>query len=244
MTITISTGQSITYLSIPTYIKGQVLDYHLFHILCPVNNITSFLPAPTVNTSRGSTTLTRDLVHQRLANSCDDIVDKICIDQTMLGLPKSPFPKRTCQCPLYALASLTCPRGKFLDSSLLRRGQLLHIDFAFWDKVSKLGFTSVLSIIDASTRMLCVCCTATKCAPLEILDYFLYILLKENMQIHTVCVDEDGALARSSEFTHFLLTCHLTLDTTGGYNSWFNGMVECSNRNSKQSSCLITKLWL
>jgi hypothetical protein len=138
-------------------------------------------------------------------------------DQTMLGLPKCPFPKQTCQCPICALASLNCPpRGEFFDSSLLCCGQLLHIDFAFWDKVSICG-TGVLSIIDASTQMLWVFGTAAKCPPLEFLE--------ENIQPHTVRVDEDGALACSSKFTHFLLTHHLTLDTSS-YNSCLNGMVE------------------
>jgi hypothetical protein len=43
-------------------------------------------------------------------------------------------------------------------------------------------------------------------------------------------VDEDGALARSSEFTDFLLLPHITLDTTGGCNSWLNGLIERPNR--------------
>jgi hypothetical protein len=53
--------------------------------------------------------------------------------------------------------------------------------------------------------------------------------LQENIQAHTTRVDEDGALANSSEFTQFFLIHYLTLDTTGSYNSWLNGMVECSN---------------
>jgi hypothetical protein len=63
-----------------------------------------------------------------------------------------------------------------------------------------------------------------------VFDYFLHMLHLEGIHPHTVRVNEDGTLARSSEFTTFLFACKLTLDTTGGYNSWLNGMVERSNR--------------
>jgi hypothetical protein len=75
--------------------------------------------------------------------------------------------------------------------------------------------------------MLWVFCTPNKRPPLEIIDYFLHMIKCEGIQPHTIRVDEDGALARSSKFTDFLLLHHITLDTMGGYNSWLNGMIEC-----------------
>ncbi len=59
-------------------------------------------------------------------------IDKMCTEQTMTGLPLCLFPKNHCQCPICALATLSCPpRGKYFDASLLHHGQLLHIDFCF-----------------------------------------------------------------------------------------------------------------
>jgi hypothetical protein len=86
----------------------------------------------------------------------------------------------------------------------------------FWDKISLHSFTSVLSIIDASTRMLWVLCTPNKHPPLAIIDYFLHMIQHKGLSIHTIHVDEDGALACSSEFANFLLLRKITLDTTGG----------------------------
>jgi hypothetical protein len=175
--IVTSNGTRLTFPSIVTHVRGQLLDYHSFNVVRPKILHNRMLPPATANYSRGTSLLTRELVHQCLAHSCDDTLDKMCLEQTMIGLPPRPFPKRPCQCPICALATLTCPpRGKFFDTSLLCRGQLLHLDFSFWDKVSLRGFTSVLSIIDAKTRMLWVFCTATKRPPLAVFDYFLHML--------------------------------------------------------------------
>ncbi len=53
---------------------------------------------------------------------------------------------------------------------------------------------------------------------------------RENKIITTICVDEDGALARSFKFTELLLQHSITLETTGCYASFLNGKVECPNR--------------
>jgi len=51
---------------------------------------------------------------------------------------------------------------------------------------------------------------------------------KEKIIVHSIHVDEDGALAHSLEFTNFLNNEALvTLETTGGYASFLNGKVEC-----------------
>jgi hypothetical protein len=158
--IVTSEGNSITFPSIVKHIKGKVLDSHLFHVVRSKQRIPSMLPLPVANVSHSHPLLTRELVHQHLAHSCDATIDKMCTDQSMTGLPKRPFPKPRCQCPICALATMASPsRGKFFDTFLLRRGQLLHLDFSFWDKISLRGFNSVLSIIDASPRMLWVFCT-------------------------------------------------------------------------------------
>jgi hypothetical protein len=41
------------------------------------------------------------------------------------------------------------PKGPTTNTDHLSPGQLLHIDFGFWDIVSHPGFSSMLLIIDA-----------------------------------------------------------------------------------------------
>lgn len=98
--------------------------------------------------------------------------------------------------------------------------------FSFWDVVSVRDFTSLLSIIDTKTRNLWNFPTASKCPPIHILSYFLAILKKKGVQTIAIWVDEDGAFARSSEFTSFLIHHNVTMETTGCYASWLIGRIE------------------
>jgi hypothetical protein len=51
-------------------------------------------------------------------------------------------------------------------------------------------------------------------------------MARENCTTKTIRVDEDGSLARNTDFTSLLLCHHITMDTTGGYSSFLNGKVE------------------
>ena len=54
------------------------------------------------------------------------------------------------------------------------------------------------------------------------------MLGKENIHVQMICVDEDGALAHSSDLTNFLKTeVKVSLETTGGYALFLNENVEC-----------------
>jgi hypothetical protein len=117
-------------------------------------------------------------------------------------------------------------RSKATSYKLSTHGQLLHLDFSFWNITSIRGFSSLLSIIDGKDRMLWNFPTASKSAPISILEYFFNMLEKEDVVIKCVRVDEDGALAKSSEFTTFLTNCNITMETTGGHASFLNGKIE------------------
>lgn len=45
------------------------------------------------------------------------------------------------------------------------------------------------------------------------------MLQKEGIAPIIICIDEDGALVQSTEFTDIPCLHHLTLETTGGYAS-------------------------
>ncbi len=112
------------------------------------------LPPP-VATAGSTVPLTRNLCHQRLCHSCDQSLDNACHYLSLLGLPSRPFP--TCQfpCPICTATTFSHPsKMKETSTILTLRGQLLHMDFSFWNLVSIHGFSSILSIIDGKDRQL------------------------------------------------------------------------------------------
>ena len=103
--ITTSTGVTLCFPSIKQQRNGQLLDYHTFRVVRPISYITGLRP-PDISTvispsiaSRGTIIpLTRNLCHQRLSHGCDDSLDQACRLQSILGLPKRPFPRRSQPC--------------------------------------------------------------------------------------------------------------------------------------------------
>jgi hypothetical protein len=142
----------------------------------------------------------------------------MCRKQSINGLPKHPFPSRKCPCVICNTTKTTHPpKAKTTSYELTTKGQLLHLDFSFWDQQSIRGFTSLLSIIDGKDHMLWNFPTASKHPPIDILQYFFAMLHKENIVIQAVRVDEDGVLANSTEFTDFLIQENINMETTGGF---------------------------
>jgi hypothetical protein len=76
-------------------------------------------------------------------------------------------------CPICALGKMTQVRkGKTVDTSSFATGELFHIDFEFWDTLSRRGFTVMIITIDAKTRNLWLFCTTSKKPPIHILRWF------------------------------------------------------------------------
>jgi len=250
--ITTSTGHKLSFPSIKDHSTNQLLDYHKFIVVKPANFSTlPTTPVPHVNSATSESSLNRLLAHQRLAHNSDEVLDTMCRKQSLLGLPKQPFPSRTCPCVICITTKFTHPpKAKTTSYVLTRRGQLLHIDFSFWTIPSIRGFTSLLSIIDGKDRMLWTFPTASKRPPLAILEYFFSILAKHDITVCSIRVDEDGALANSSEFTDFLVQKSIAMETTGGHASFLNGKIERPHRTISQmvramllNSGLPNKLW-
>ncbi len=78
-------SSSVIFPSTITHIKGQELDYHLFHVAHPTEQHNHpLLPFSIVNASHDNHPLTCDLAHQCLAHACYDILYKRCADHTMM----------------------------------------------------------------------------------------------------------------------------------------------------------------
>ena len=66
--------------------------------------------------------------------------------------------------------------------------------------------------------------------PLDILKFLVTTLRNQDLKVSFIRVDEDGELARSSEF---MKTCHsmnIIVQTTGGYAYYLNDKSESHNK--------------
>ena len=150
----------------------------------------------------------------------------MCQKITMIDLPNTldKYIENEDPCVICWKAKFRSPvRGLRVSTENYIPGSLLNIDFKFYDYVSIRDFTSVLTIIDAKTRYLWVFPGCDKKPPINKLTLFFDTIQKQNMTINQIHVDEGGELARSTDFIQLLLDQSITLQTTGGYNSWLNG---------------------
>ena len=85
---------------------------------------------------RTSHGLTAEILHQRLGHINYDVIQHMCKEGTILGLPKSiQIPTSPCIVCLKAKAT-RIPKGHTVSTDTLRPGQRLHMDFSFFSKVS------------------------------------------------------------------------------------------------------------
>jgi hypothetical protein len=96
ISITTSNGSTLHFPSIPCHSSSQPLDYQEFFVVRPKHCSPITHPNPTVNSATSETPMTRLLAHQRLCHNSDEVLDTMCWHQSLLGLPKHPFPPRTC----------------------------------------------------------------------------------------------------------------------------------------------------
>ena len=157
------------------------------------------------------------------------------------GLPVY-IPQLLHECPIcLATKSVHHPRRPVRDYTLLKSGQQMHIDFCFVPETSIHGYTAILSIKCAHTKKAWCFPCPNKCAPIDIIAFFIIFLEKD---------DEDGALANSAEFCKMLHVNGIALQSTGGYSSDLNGNVEIFNKTLKRgtgalfaNAGLIQKMW-
>jgi hypothetical protein len=235
--------------SLPTELAATGLDHFCAEVVLPPH-LSSTRPTaashlqiipPHVAYSKAPI-MTRALMHQIFGHCSDDVLDTMCREQTLTGLPRVPPPRYEYDCPVCSLGKLPQFRkGKTASTDNLKPGELLHMDLAFWHSISDRMLTAVLNIIDAKTRMLWLFCTSSKKPPIHILRWFFTNLRREKRTLANICVDEDGALAGSTAFATYLRDEEqLNLETMGGYASFLDGKVERPNRTlAERAQCML-----
>ena len=78
--------------------------------------------------------------------------------------------------------------------------------------------------------------TRSKRVSLDVLRLLFQMLDQESKTVRIVRIDEDSALARSREFCKFIQQQNMSLQTTRGYMSSFNGLVERPHRDAQKST--------
>ncbi len=135
--------------------------------------------------------------------------------------------KVICQCSICNLAKARrLPRGKLVDKTLLAPMKRLHMDFSFYTITSMRGYTTCLTIVCAGTSYPFTFPTKSKTSPIQLVKWFVSTMKKTGREVVFIRVDEDGALANCSQFCQTIIQLNCILETTGGYNSENNGMVE------------------
>ena len=90
----------------------------------------------------------------------------------------------------------TINKDTTVDISNLQPGELIYMDFAFYNVTSIRGFASMLIFFCANTIMIWVFPTASKRAPVRIIRFILTTLMNDQRSCKHIRVDEDSAFRK------------------------------------------------
>ena len=102
---------------------------------------------------------------------------------------------------------------------------MLQMYFAYFNVGSIRGFTSTFVAVCSANSYPFGFSSRIKLPPLDILKFIVTTLINQDKKVAFIRVDEDGALARYSEF---MKTCHnmnIIVITTGGDASCLIGKI-------------------
>ena len=134
----------------------------------------------------------------------------------MDGLPEN-LPELEEPCPICILTKATkISRVPTTDVSKFAPGFMLQMDFSFFNLESIHGFTSTFVAIYSATSYPFGFPSRSKRPPLDILKFLFTKLINQDKKVAFIRVDEDGALARSSEFMRKCHNMNIIVQTTGG----------------------------
>ena len=167
-------------------------------------------------------------LHLCTQHASDGVLEMMVQKGTSNDLPSNIWPKMkhyNCNCYVCMISKpRLLPKGKLVDKTTMAPFTRIHLDFHFFSVTSIWGFTSSLAAVCSSTSYPFNFPTKNKSPPIAIV---LFLLRTIRSMGH---VDEDGALAKSSQFCSMIIDENCILETTGGRNSTNNGQVEQVNQ--------------
>jgi hypothetical protein len=185
-----------------------------------------------VPTSKHPPLQTYMLIHLLMQHTSKSSIMKMFKKKTFQDMPNlSKMDHIDCTCEICLTSKTTkIPRGKLVNVTNLPPFTRIHCDFSFYGITSLRGYTTAFDITCASTSYTLGFPSKSKGPPITIFTWVIKTLRKMGYEVLFVRVDEDGALARSSEFCSTIVKLNCILETTGGGNSENNGKVERPNR--------------
>ena len=115
------------------------------------------------------------------------------------------------------------------------------MNFSFFNVEGIYGYTSDFVYMCSATSYPFVFPYRIKHLPLNVLKFCVTALRNQNKKISFIQVDEDGALARYSEFVKSWHIINIIVQTTGGYSYSLNDKSEIPNKtlgNNKRALLL------
>ena len=94
---------------------------------------------------------------------------------------------------------------------------MIQMDFTFFNVESIRGFTSTFVYIRSATSYPFGFLSRSKHPPIDILKFIVTTLSNQYKKFSLVRVDEDGEIARSSEFMKTYHNMNIIIKTTVGY---------------------------
>lgn len=172
------------------------------------------------------------MLHLALGHASKSTIQLMCEKLSIDNLPKpATFTKFLCECDVcHKMKPLKVPKGPTTNVSIYENFMCLHMDFQFFGVKSLRGFTTALTIVCAHSSYPFAFPLKSKTPPLDVVKWFIMTVRKMGYKALFIRVDEDKALAGSSEFNKLLIEMNCILQTTGGGNSENNGKVERSHR--------------
>ena len=177
--------------------------------------------------------LNNQLTHQRFDHRSMEHILTMKKQKMMHGIPANVTPfHNEYTCPICALTKATkIKRNKTIPSRLPhKKGDILCMDYAFWNKRSICGFTSLLSVVCMTTRFSFTFPTRNKRPPLATISWLIGILRKQGFSITYIQTNEGGELGQSVDFLKLLTTEKCIFLGTGRSGSSLNDIVEQPNR--------------
>ena len=130
----------------------------------------------------------------------------MCRHQTLTVLPKHCAAKiNQGPCTIWYTPKMTTfHKGTTVDKTNLQTGEIIHMDFAFYNVTSTPVFIYILPVVCENTIMLWLFPTAYKRAHVHIIRFILTTLNNEQHTCRHVIVKEYGALVNSTDLPTLL----------------------------------------
>ncbi len=177
--------------------------------------------------------INNQLIHQQFEHRSIDKIKQMRKENMMRGLPLqiTGFHNEY-NCPVCLLTKSTkIKRNKTVPSRLQhKKGEMLSMDFSFWNKKSIRGFTSLLTIICMTTRFSFAFPARHKRPPLATITWLINILQKQGFPVTYIQTDEGGELGRSGDFLKLQSSLNCIFLGTGRSGSSLNDIIERPNR--------------